>query len=148
MAYFHNVQLFQPLTASAAPPPALAAQDGAKVPLPKGDNTLEGEGNFVPVNGLGTLRDSYDHYMIVGGGKTGIDAVLHLLDHGVNPDRIGWIVPNDSWFFNRDLFKYDEHILTLFANLFDAFTIETDTCYEDVYLSMERAGIMLRLDNT
>ena len=110
--------------------------------------TVEEEVNFVPVNGLGTLRDSYDHYMIVGGGKTGIDAVLHLLDHGVNPDRIGWIVPNDSWFFNRDLFKYDEHILTLFANLFDAFTVETDTCYEDVYLSMERAGIMLRLDKT
>ena len=80
------------------------------------------------------MRDRYDHYMIVGGGKTGIDGVLHLLDHGVHPDRISWIVPNDSWFFNRDLFKYDEHIIALFDNFFNAFAVETDTCHEDVYL--------------
>ena len=84
--------------------------------------------------GLARVRDTYDHYVIVGGGKTGIDGVLHLLDHGVSPDKISWIVPNDSWFFNRDLFKYDEHIIALFDNFFSAFAVETDTCYEDVYL--------------
>ena len=84
--------------------------------------------------GLATVRDSYSDYVIVGGGKTGIDGVLHLLDHGVNPDKISWIVPNDSWFFNRDLFKYDENIITLFEAFFSAFTVETDTCCEDVCL--------------
>ena len=84
--------------------------------------------------GLSAVRESHDSYVIVGGGKTGIDGVLHLLDHGVHPDQISWIVPNDSWFFNRDLFKYDEHIIALFENFFSAFAVETDTCHEDVYL--------------
>ena len=84
--------------------------------------------------GLARVRDTYDHYVIVGGGKTGIDGVLHLLDHGVSPDKISWIVPNDSWFFNRDLFKYDENIITLFDAFFRAMTVETDTCCEDVCL--------------
>ena len=80
------------------------------------------------------MGESYSEYVIVGGGKTGIDAVLHLLDHGVNPDKISWIVPNDSWFINRDLYKYDENIITMFEAFFGAFTVETDTCCEDVYL--------------
>ena len=80
------------------------------------------------------MRGSYSEYVIVGGGKTGIDAVLYLLHHGLHPDRISWIVPNDSWFVNRDFFKYDENILSFFGALFDGFTVETDVCCEDVYL--------------
>ena len=82
------------------------------------------------------MRGSYSEYVIVGGGKTGIDAVLHLLDHGLHPDRICWIVPNDSWFINRDLFTYDENIVNFFGALLDGFTgsEESDICCEDVYL--------------
>ena len=72
--------------------------------------------------------------MIVGGGKTGIDGVLHLVDHGLSPDKIVWIVPNDSWFINRDLFTYDENILDFFRALLDGFNVQTDDCCEDVYL--------------
>ena len=85
-------------------------------------------------SGLGALRDSYDCYVIVGGGKTGIDAVLHLLDHGVNPGRLTWIVPADSWFFNRDKFVIDEHIVSFFESFFDGFTVESDESWQDVYL--------------
>ena len=27
--------------------------------------------------------------------------VLHLLGHGVQADRVAWVVPNDAWFFDR-----------------------------------------------
>ena len=37
-----------------------------------------------------------------GAGKTGIDAVLHLLDSGLPADNITWVVPNDPWMTNRD----------------------------------------------
>ena len=80
------------------------------------------------------MRDSYDGYVIVGGGKTGIDAVLHLLDHGVNPDRLTWIVPADSWFFNRDRFVIDENIVSFFQSFFDGFTVDTDQSWQEVYL--------------
>ena len=41
-------------------------------------------------------------YVVIGAGKTGIDAVLHLLDSGVDSDNITWIISKDCWFANRD----------------------------------------------
>ena len=40
-------------------------------------------------------------YVVIGAGKTGMDALLQLLDTGVNPDSILWIISQDCWFFNR-----------------------------------------------
>ena len=39
--------------------------------------------------------------MVIGAGKTGIDAVLHLLDSGVDSDNITWIISQDCWYSNR-----------------------------------------------
>ncbi len=39
--------------------------------------------------------------MIVGAGKTAMDACLWLLRHGVAPQRLTWIKPRDSWLLNR-----------------------------------------------
>ena len=41
----------------------------------------------------------------LGAGKTGIDAVLFLLNQNVEADKITWIIPNDPWLINRDKFK-------------------------------------------
>lgn len=35
---------------------------------------------------------------VLGGGKTGFDAVLWLLAHGKPPERITWVVPSYSYF--------------------------------------------------
>jgi hypothetical protein len=40
-------------------------------------------------------------YVVIGAGKTGIDAVLHLLDIGVQQEAITWILSNDCWYFSR-----------------------------------------------
>ena len=59
-----------------------------KVPATTPPNYGVAEGvNFVTVNGLSSVAQPWDRYLIVGGGKTGIDAVLFLLDHGLDPDR-------------------------------------------------------------
>jgi hypothetical protein len=39
--------------------------------------------------------------VVIGAGKTGMDAALFLLERGVDQERITWIVSNDAWFFNR-----------------------------------------------
>ena len=39
--------------------------------------------------------------MVIGAGKTGIDSCLHLLDIGVTPARIRWVMPRDAWFIDR-----------------------------------------------
>lgn len=56
---------------------------------------------IVPPNGLARIDRAWDGYTIVGAGKTGIDSILFLLDRGVDPDAIRWIVPNDSWLWDR-----------------------------------------------
>ena len=40
-----------------------------------------------------------------GAGKTGIDAVLFLLNQNVDPNKISWVMPNDPWLVNRDKFE-------------------------------------------
>jgi hypothetical protein len=40
-------------------------------------------------------------YVVVGSGKTGIDACLWLLEQGVGPERIRWIMPRDAWLLDR-----------------------------------------------
>ncbi len=56
---------------------------------------------LVPINALSTLTKPWARYVVIGAGKTGMDAALFLLDSGVEPDRITWIVPNDAWLINR-----------------------------------------------
>ncbi len=57
---------------------------------------------LIPPNGLVRLTDAHDHYVVVGAGKTGIDAALFLMNRGVSPDSMTWIMPNDSWFWDRE----------------------------------------------
>ena len=39
-------------------------------------------------SGLSGVRAPWARYLVLGGGKTGIDAVLHLLSHGVLEERL------------------------------------------------------------
>ena len=55
----------------------------------------------VPPNELLKVKTPPSGYVVVGAGKTGIDACLWLLENRVSPDLITWIMPRDSWFLNR-----------------------------------------------
>lgn len=57
--------------------------------------------SVVAPNELPRVRKPRAGYVIIGAGKTGMDAVLFLLDRGVSPDHIAWIAPNDAWLFDR-----------------------------------------------
>jgi hypothetical protein len=56
---------------------------------------------LVPINAIAEIEEPWSHYVVIGSGKTGIDAALFLLERGLDPDRITWIMPNDAWFLNR-----------------------------------------------
>ena len=66
------------------------------------------DASFMPVNGVANIKSPWERYIVLGAGKTGIDAVLFLLNQNVNPDKISWIMPNDSWLFNRDFLYPDK----------------------------------------
>jgi hypothetical protein len=102
----------------------------------------------IPINELATLRRPYAHYTVVGSGKTGIDACLWLLDHGVAPSRIRWIVPRDAWFLDRANFQpglenFERNMgysLAQFGAIVDA------ASPADLFARLEAKGALLRLD--
>ena len=53
-----------------------------------------------PLNALAV--PAHKSYVVVGAGKSGVDAVCQLLDQGVAVDKVTWIVPHDRWMFLRD----------------------------------------------
>src|SRR5512140_283137 len=55
----------------------------------------------VPIGELARLAARADGYVIIGAGKTAIDACLWLLDLGVAPGDIRWIKPREAWMLNR-----------------------------------------------
>ena len=78
----------------------------ANVPSMRPPSYKIGEGvNVIPLNGLADMKFPYKKYVVVGAGKTGLDALLYLLERNVSPERISWVVPNDCWYLNRDVLK-------------------------------------------
>lgn len=102
----------------------------------------------IPVNDLATLRRPHAHYTVVGSGKTGIDACLWLLAHGVAPARIRWIMPRDAWFLDRANFQPGlENFERNMAYSLDQFgAIVEAATPADLFARLEAKGALLRLD--
>ncbi len=102
----------------------------------------------IPINDLATLARPHARYTVVGSGKTGIDACLWLLAHGVAPSRIRWIMPRDAWFLDRanlqpGLENFEHNMgysLDIFGSIIDAATPA------DLFARLEAKGALLRLD--
>ncbi len=100
---------------------------------------------LVPINGLATLKRPWSRYVVIGAGKTGMDAVLHLLDQGVAPKRIQWVMPNDSWYFNRRYLKPQNAIRSIPRQAKLCVQLQTP---EDFFLAFEAEGLFMRFDET
>jgi hypothetical protein len=101
----------------------------------------------LPVSDLARLEESPSQYVIAGSGKTATDACIWLLSRGVDPDAICWVRPRDPWMMNRAVVQPDPAIfLGMSADIMQA--AEDATSLEDLFLRLEEAGIMLRIDRT
>ena len=58
-----------------------------------------------PLNDMPEIQRPYANYTVVGAGKTGMDACIWLLQNGVTPARIRWIMPRDAWMLDRASFQ-------------------------------------------
>jgi hypothetical protein len=102
----------------------------------------------IPLNGLPSVARPPSGYVVVGSGKTGIDACLWLLEHSVDPERIRWIMPRDAWLLDRANFQtrpedFEQHIGSFVAEL-EAIAAATDVA--DLFARLEARGLLLRLD--
>jgi hypothetical protein len=99
----------------------------------------------VAVNDLVRLGEASSEYVVVGAGKTATDAIVWLLDRGVEPDAICWVRPRDPWMLNRAVVQPDPAVfLGMVADTMLAAT--QSSSLEDLFLRLEDAGIMLRVD--
>lgn len=102
----------------------------------------------VPVNDLPRIRQAEPGYVVVGAGKTGIDACLWLLQNGVDPERICWIAPRDAWLLDRaniqPLMDFFDQAIGSLAAQFEA--IAEASSVPDLFARLEARGQLLRLD--
>lgn len=102
----------------------------------------------IPPNDLPQRAPGHDAFTVIGAGKTGMDAVIWLLDRGVEPANITWVRPNDYWLFHREKIMnhpdfFDTAIDSFQAELAALGTASTVTEYCE---QMEKSGMWHRID--
>jgi len=106
------------------------------------------EVTFVPVNDLPRRAAAHSEFVIVGAGKTAMDAVTWLLQNGAPPERIRWIMPRDFWLMNRANFQpgaeFFERVANDLANQVEALANATNV--DELFLDLERRGHLQRID--
>lgn len=103
---------------------------------------------FMPLNDLPKIKKAPGGFVVIGGGKTGIDACLWLLEQKVNPDNITWIVSRDAWLTDR---LNAQPTLEFFHNTIGGQVAQFEAAAEassipDLFSKLEEKGILLRLD--
>jgi NAD(P)-binding Rossmann-like domain len=113
-------------------PPPFGVADGARV---------------IAVNDLVTVETAPSQYVVVGSGKTATDAVIWLLQQGVDTDAICWARPREPWMLNRAVVQPDPAVFIGMAA--DILSIAAGATSPDgLFFGMEDAGIMLRIDRS
>jgi len=102
----------------------------------------------VPLNDLPRLPRPESGYVVVGAGKTGMDACLWLLGNQVDPDDITWVMPRDSWMLDRARIQPKDLLPdTIVAFADQAEAIAKSDSIEAAFRALQECGQLLRLDN-
>jgi hypothetical protein len=103
----------------------------------------------VPVGGLTRVGNAPASYVIIGGGKTAMDAACWLLDRGTPPGDITWIRPRDSWILNRAYFQPGTAVVQTFEGIvLELEAVAECESIEEVFERLEAHGVMLRIDRS
>jgi hypothetical protein len=103
----------------------------------------------VPLGALSRVTTPPAGYVIIGGGKSAMDAACWLLDQGASPSDITWIRPRESWILNRAFFQPEQGVVPTFEGIvleLEA-VAECDTI-EEVYERLEERQVVFRIDPT
>jgi len=99
----------------------------------------------LPVNELPELGGAPAEFVIVGAGKTATDACVWLLENGVDPDSICWVRSREPWMLDRAVVQPDPAVfIEMAADTMEAATAASSP--EDLFLRLEAAGVMIRID--
>jgi hypothetical protein len=88
-----------------------------------------------------------NHFVIIGAGKTAMDAAIWLLSSGANPQSISWVMPRDSWLLNRlrtqPGVEFFHETIGGQAALMESFAQATSL--DNLFNRLEAADVMLRI---
>ena len=92
----------------------------------------------------------HDRFTVLGGGKTAMDAVVWLLDHGAPPGAIRWVCPRGSWLIDR---RTTQPGRTFLAGTVGGAASQYEAAAEatsitDLFHRLEAAGQMVRVDTS
>lgn len=100
------------------------------------------------LNDLPRLAPANSQFVVIGAGKTGMDACLWLLTNGADPGSIRWVMPRDSWLLNRANFQPGMEFLARgaksVADQVEALALAGSV--DDLFERLEAAGEVLRID--
>jgi hypothetical protein len=116
----------------ATDPPPFEIADGARC---------------IPVGDLVRVDEPPAGFVIIGAGKTAMDACTWLLLQGTPPDAVTWIRPRDAWLLNRVHFQPRAGAIGTFEGVVhEVEALAASTSVEEAYDRLADAGVMLRLD--
>lgn len=98
---------------------------------------------------LARLEQPPEHFVIIGGGKTALDACVWLLQRGVLANAIRWIRPREAWWMNRRF----QQPHTLLPDLLHGAALQIEAIAEaesidELFRRLESEGVFLRIDPT
>lgn len=103
---------------------------------------------FMPLNDIPKIDTPPEGFVVIGGGKTGIDCVLFLLENHVDPDKITWIKSRDGWLLNRENTQPSDDFFfnTMGAQAAQFEAIAGAKHKDDMFDRLHDAGYFLRFD--
>ncbi|MEZ5939016.1 MAG: NAD(P)/FAD-dependent oxidoreductase [Hyphomonadaceae bacterium] len=98
----------------------------------------------VTPNALPNAAPGRRRFCVLGGGKTGMDACMFLLEGGAPPEAIRWVVPRASWCLNRETVQPGGGVLAASeAAVLEAAAGASSS--EDLFDRLEAVGEMHRI---
>lgn len=103
----------------------------------------------VPVGSLTRVAARPAGYVVIGAGKTAMDAACWLIDQGVGPDDITWIRPRDSWILNRKYFQPGGGVVPTFEGIvLELEAVAESDSIDEVYERLEEHEVVFRIDRS
>ncbi|MFF0814727.1 NAD(P)-binding protein [Rhodococcus sp. NPDC003318] len=101
----------------------------------------------IPVGDLASTPGPPSRYVIVGAGKTAMDACVWLLGVGVAPDAIRWVKPREPWLLNRYFVQNGDLIARVVEGGARQMQAAANaTSLEDLFARLEDREFLLRVD--
>ncbi len=103
----------------------------------------------VPAGQIARIGELPERFVIIGAGKTALDACVWLLEQGVAASAIRWIKPREGWWVNRRF----QQPHSLLPEAYDGLALQFEAMaqaasIQDLFARLERAEFFLRVDPT